>query len=334
MVQRELDEDLVIPDSLPRATTPLSTREGDIPPSIAPKLSPVPSLVGTDYVDEHIDLGSPHLRHESPDPLDIITPAEEDSERDPSPTQEHPEGMQSSSPSQPFESSDGTVSAEHEHSSVVELPEMADVYEDQLLEPSEIIERSEAEVEIESDEPAALSISNPVEGETSVEDRPDMTWKEDVSIRPMSEPSVVHAVGSPLSLGGTTTSIECTRKTESEGGSGTLSSSAAELRLAEATGVAEVKEEIQLDESRPEETQVEQDDEMEVEHENGHEAASPVAEQSRRDRKPWRSYRYSVLTITQISGRCQKLRVYSQILLVTEKKLAKTRSQSTKTSLV
>lgn len=334
MVQRELDEDLAIPDSLPRATTPPSTHEGDIPPSIAPKLSPVPSLVGTDYVDEHIDLGSPQLRHESPDPLDIITPAEEDSERDPSPTREHPEGMQSSSPSQPFESSDGTVSAEPEHSSVVELPEMADVYEDQPLETSEIMERSEAEVEIESDEPAAVSISNPVEGETSVEDRPDMTRKEDASIRPMSEPSVVQAVGSPLSLGGTTTSIECTRKTESEGEPSTLSSSAAELHPAEATGMVEVKEEGQPDESRPDETQVKQDDEMEIEHENGHEAASPVAEQSRRDRKPWKSHRYSVLTITQTSGRSQRLRVYSQILLVTEKKLAKTHSPSTKTSRV
>ncbi|KAH9999858.1 hypothetical protein BJV77DRAFT_975101 [Russula vinacea] len=252
---------LAIPDSLPRATTPPSTHEGDIPPSIAPKLSPVPSLVGTDYVDEHIDLGSPQLRHESPDPLDIITPAEEDRYAIPS-------------PSQPFESSDGTVSAEPEHSSVVELPEMADVYEDQPLETSEIMERSEAEVEIESDEPAAVSISNPVEGETSVEDRPDMTRKEDASIRPMSEPSVVQAVGSPLSLGGTTTSIDCTRKTESE----------AELHPAEATGMVEVKEEGQLDESRPDETQVKQDDEMEIEHENGHEAVSPVAEQSRRDR--------------------------------------------------
>jgi bromodomain-containing protein 8 len=142
---------------------------------------------------------------------------------------------------------------------------MSDVYEDQPLEPSEI----EAEVEIESDEPPAVSNSDPVEGETSLEDRPDMTRKEDVSIHPMSEPSVVHAVGSPLSLGGTTTSVECTRKTESE----------------EATGIFEVKEEIQLDESRPVETQVKQDDEMEIEHENGHAAASPVAEQSRRDHK-------------------------------------------------
>jgi hypothetical protein len=330
MVQRELDEDLAIPDSLPRAPTPPSALEGDIPPSIAPKLSPVPSLVGTDYVDEHIDLGSPQLRHESPDPLDIITPAEEDSERDPSPTREHPEVMQSSSPSQPFESSDGTVSAELEHSSIVEPPEMSDVYEDQPLEPSEI----EAEVEIESDEPPAVSNSDPVEGETSLEDRPDMTRKEDVSIHPMSEPSVVHAVGSPLSLGGTTTSVECTRKTESEGKPGTLLSSAAELHLTEATGIFEVKEEIQLDESRPVETQVKQDDEMEIEHENGHAAASPVAEQSRRDRKPWRSYRYSVLTVIQTSGRPQRPRVYSQIQFVTEKKLAKTRSPSTKTSQV
>jgi hypothetical protein len=339
MVQRELDEDedLAIPDSPLRATTPPSTHEGDIPPSIAPNLSPVPSPVGTDYVDEHIDLhGSPQLPHESPDPLDIITPAEEDSERDPSPTHERPEVIQSSSPSQPFESSDGAMSAEPEHSSIAEPPEMA---EDQHLEPSEVVERSEAEVEIESDEPAAVSNSNPVEGETSAEDKSDMVWKDDASTRLMSEPSVVHAVGSPLSFGDTTTSVACTletgtRKTEPDGGHSSLSSNAAELRLAEATGMFEVEDKIQLDESRPEETQVKQDDEMEIERENSHEAASPVAEQSRHNRKPRKLYRYSMLTIIQTSGKSQGLRVYSQILPVTEKKLAKTRNPSTRTNRV
>src|SRR5712672_760968 len=105
MVQRQLDEDLAIP--VPRETTPPSTHEGDIEPSIGPKLSPVASPVGTDYVDEHIGLsGSPQLLHDSPDPLDIITPAEDDSEREPSPTLEHPEVVQPPSPSQPFEGSD------------------------------------------------------------------------------------------------------------------------------------------------------------------------------------------------------------------------------------
>ena len=342
MVQRQLDEDLAIPDSshasdsLPRVATP-SIHEDDTQLSIDPNLSPVPSPVGTDYVDEQIDLhGSPTLPHESPDPLDIITPAEEDSERDPSPTPEPPEAIQLSSPSQPFESSDGAVSMDPERSSISEPPEMAEVYEDRLLEPepSEVVERSEAEDEIESDEPAAVSNSNPVKGETSLEDKSDMVG---ASIRPMSEPSVVHAVGSPLSLGGTTTSVACetsTRKTESEGGLGTLSLSAAELHLAEAIGMVEVKEELQLDESQPEETQVKQDGDMEIEQENGHEAASPVAEQSRRDRKPWKSYQYPILTIIQTSGRFQRLRVYFQTLPVTGKKLATTHSPSTKTNQV
>jgi hypothetical protein len=211
--------------------------------------------------------------------------------------------------------------------------------EDRHLEPSEVVEQSEAEVEIESDGPPAVSNSNPVEGETSAEDRSDMVWKDDVSTRPISEPSVVHAVGSPLSLGDTTNSVACTlktdtRKTESEGGLGTLPSSAAELRLSEPTGAFEETEKIQLDESQPEETQVKQDDEMEMEQENDREAASPVAEQSRRDRKPWKSYWCSMLTIIQTSGRSQGLRVYSRILPVTEKKLAKTRSLSTKTNQV
>jgi bromodomain-containing protein 8 len=296
MVQRQLDEDLAIPDSshasdsLPRVTTP-STHEGDILPSTDLRLSPAPSPVGTDYVDEHIDLpGSPPPPHESPDPLDIITPAEEDSERDPSPTPEPPEDIQPSSPSQPFESSDGAVSAEPERSSISEPPETAEVNEDQLLEvePLEVVERSEAEDEIESDEPAAVSNSDPVEGETSLEDKSDMVG---VSIRPISEPSVVHAMGSPLPLGGTTTSVECkigARKTEPEGGFGTLLLSTAKLHLAEAIEMVEVKEEIPLDESQPEETQVTTDGNMEIEQEKGHEAASPVAEQSRRDRKPWK----------------------------------------------
>jgi hypothetical protein len=228
------------------------------------------------------------------------------------------------------------MSAEPEHSSIAEPLEIA---EDQHLGPSEVVERSEAEVEIESDEPAPVSNSNPAEGETYAEDRSEMVWKGDVSTRPMSEPSVVHVVGSPLSLGDTTTSVACTlktgtRKTESEGGLPTLASSAAELHIAEPTEVFEEKERIQLDESQPEGTQVKQDDEMEIEQENGHDAASPVAEQPRRDRKSWKSYRCSMLTSIQTSGKSLGLRVHSQILRVTEKKLAKTRSPSTKTNQV
>jgi hypothetical protein len=303
MVQRQLDdEDLVIPDSLPRDTTPPSTHEGDIEPSIAPKPSPVASPVGTDYVDEHIDLpGSPQLPHDSPDPLDIITPAEDDSEREPSPTQ-HPEVVQPPSPSQPFESSDGAISAEPEYSSVAEPPEIAEVHEDQLVVSSEVVERSEAEVELESDGRAPVLDSNPVEGETSTEDRSDMAWKDDISMRHISEPPVDDAVEPPPSFEDTTTSVTNTLntdtpKTESEGKCGAVSSSEAESHLAEATSTVEVKEEIQPDESRPEEIQVKQVDEMDIEEKNVPKAASPVAEQSRRDRKPWKPYRYLILTI-------------------------------------
>jgi hypothetical protein len=296
MVQRQLDEDLAIPDSLQRDTTPPSTHEGDIEPSIAPKLSPVASPVGTDYVDENIDLpGSPQLPHDSPDPLDIITPAEDDSERGLSPTHERPEVVQPSSPSQPFEGSDGAISAEPEHSSIAEPPEIAEVHEDQLLESSEVVERSEAEVELESDGPVPVSDSNPVEGETSTEGRSDMAWKDDVSMRHISEPPVDHAMEPPPSFEDTTTSVTNTLKTdtpktESEGRCGTFSLSETESHLAEATETVEVKEEIQPDESQPEEIQVKQDDEMDIEQKNVPKAASPVAEQSRRDRKPWNQY--------------------------------------------
>ncbi len=295
MVQRQLDEDFAIPDSLPPDTTPPSTHEDDIEPSIVPKLSPVPSPVGTDYVDEHIDVpGSPQLPHDSPDPLDIITPAEDDSEREPSPTHERPEVVQAPSPSQPFEGSDGAVSAEPKHSSIAEPPEIAEVHEDQRVELSKIVEQSEAVVELESDERVAVSNSSSVEGETSTEGRSDMAGKDDVSMRHMFESPAVHAEGSPLSLGDTTTSVTNTlqtdrQKTEPEGRFGTLSLSVVESHLVEETGTLEVREEIQLDENRPEETQVEQDDEMEVEQQNDHEAASPVAEQSRRDRKSFKT---------------------------------------------
>jgi hypothetical protein len=215
MVQRQLDEDLAIPDSLPRDTTPPSIHEGDIELSNVPKLSPVASPVGTDYVDEHIDLpGSPQLPHDSPDPLDIITPAEDDSEREPSPTHERLEVVQLPSPSQPFEGSDGAVSAEPDHSSIAEPPEIAEVHEDQLVEPSEVVERSEAEVELESDGRAPVSNSNPMEGETSTEDRSDMAWKDDVSMRHISEPPVDHPVKPPQSLEDTTISVTNTLKTD------------------------------------------------------------------------------------------------------------------------
>jgi hypothetical protein len=298
MVQRQLDEDFAIPGSLPPDTTPPST-EGDIEPSTAPKLSPVPSHVGTDYVDEHIDVPrSPQLPHDSPDPLDIITPAEDDSEREPSPTHERPEVVQAPSPSQPFEGSDGAVSAEPKHPSIAEPPEIAEVHEDQYVELSKIVEQSEAEVELESDEHVAVSNSNPVEGETSTEGRSDMAGKDDVSMRHVFESPAVHAVGSPLSLGDTTTSVTNTlqtdrQKTEPEGRFGTLSLNATESHLVEGTGTLEVREEIQLDENRLEETQVEQDDEMEVEQQNDHEAVSPVAEQSRRDRKSLKTENYA-----------------------------------------
>jgi hypothetical protein len=291
MVQRQLDEDLVIPDPLPRDTTPPSTHEGDIELSIAPKLSQAASPAGTDYVNEHTDLpGSPQLPHDSPDPLDIITPAEDDSEREPSATHERPKVIQFPSPSQPFEGCDGAVSAEPEQLSIAEPPEIAEVHEDQPVEPFEVVERSDSEVEIESDGRAPVSNSNPVEGESPTEDSSEMAWKDDVSMRHIPEPPVNHAVEPPPSFEDTLTFVTDTLKTdtlkpESDGGCGTLSSSEAESHLAEATVPVEVKEELQSEECRFEEIQVKDDDEMDIEQKNVPKAASPVAEQSHRDRK-------------------------------------------------
>ncbi|KAN0126847.1 hypothetical protein V8E52_000487 [Russula decolorans] len=193
-----------------------------------------------------------------------------------------------SSTSQELNCSDGAVSAEPDHSSIAEPPEIAEVHEDQLVEPSEVVERSEAEVELESDGRAPVSNSNPMEGETSTEDRSDMAWKDDVSMRHISEPPVDHAVKPPQSLEDTTISVTNTLKTdtpktEPEG-------SEAESHLADATGTVEVKQEMQPDEGQPEEIQVKQDDEMDIEQKNVSRAASPVAEMSHsaRDRKKTR----------------------------------------------
>jgi len=58
-----------------------------------------------------------------------------------------------------------------------------------------------------------------------------------------------------------------------------------------------MKEKIPSDENEPDETLVKQDDEMDIEQGDGLDAASPVTEQSRRDRKFWKSHMYSTLTV-------------------------------------
>jgi hypothetical protein len=49
-----------------------------------------------------------------------------------------------------------------------------------------------------------------------------------------------------------------------------------------------MKEKIPSDENEPDETQVKEDDGMDIEQGDGLDAASPVTEQSRRDRKFWK----------------------------------------------
>ena len=246
--------------------------------------------------ESDIDLReSPQPAHESPDPLDIITPADDDSELNPSPPHRHAETVQPSSPPpQLFERTDTTVTAEREHSEPPEIAEISGTPRDsEHLKPSEVVERSEPEVEIESDVPAAVSISDPVEGEMSADDRLEIVQKDDTSIRSLSEPPIVHAMRSPSPIEGATISAACTPKTDPfvtgpDGEHITLSSSTVELHFAEVSGLLEGiedegKEDIQVDEDLPEDTLVKQDDEMETE-QDGHEAASPV-ESSRRDRK-------------------------------------------------
>ena len=59
----------------------------------------------------------------------------------------------------------------------------------------------------------------------------------------------------------------------------------------------EIKGKTLSDEHQPEEAQIKQDDEMELDQGDGHDAASPVTEQSRRDRKFRKLHMYSTLTV-------------------------------------
>ena len=194
-------------------------------------------------MDEHIDLrGSPPPPHESPDPLDIITPAEDDSELKSPSTHTHPETTQSSSsPPQLPETAGDAVAAELKDSNIAEPPEIAEISGSpgvlEHVKPSEVDERSEAEGELQSDEPVSISQSNPLEGEMSKEDDSPTVWKDDISIRTLSEtPVVAHPVGSPLPLDVETTSAACTPQIDAnttgpEGGFIHVPSSVAELRL-------------------------------------------------------------------------------------------------------
>jgi hypothetical protein len=165
--------------------------------------------------------GSPQTPHESPDPLDIITPAEDEDELKPSPTPRRTETVQPpSSPPQLFERADSTVLAERKDSDTAESLEIAEISGSpgvlEHIKPSEVVESSDAEGELQLDEPTAMSISkNPLEGETSKEDDSQIAWRDDMSIRTLSEtPVVIHDVGSPLPLDGAITSAPGTPKTD------------------------------------------------------------------------------------------------------------------------
>ncbi|KAI9508926.1 hypothetical protein F5148DRAFT_1191471 [Russula earlei] len=270
MVQRQLDEDLTIPDALPNATTPPSSLGGDVEQSVAQELSPMPSPVVIDYVDEHAR-SSPRPRHESPDPLDLITPAEDDGELESLPTHKRAEAVRpSSSPACPLEGSDRAVSVESKHSNIPEPTKIVEVHQVretlERLMTSELVECPEAKDKIGSDKPTVVSTSNPVEGEMSTEDGSQMLQKDDVSVHSLFEPTiVVQAVQSRLPLEGATTSVACTPET--------------------GPYVTRLEGEYTTKRKFPEDTQLKQDDEMETEQEDGHEAASPDAEPSRRDHK-------------------------------------------------
>ncbi|KAH9977802.1 hypothetical protein BGW80DRAFT_1284277 [Lactifluus volemus] len=293
-IQSQPDEDLA---SSPLAPAVPSPHEDDIEPLVIPQLSPPPSPVDTDFVDEIDVCASSPSSNESPDPLDIITPAENDGGDEPSPTHERAAALRPSpSPSRSFEGAKRAVSVEPILSDDVEPPEIAEVHEasDTLepiehLKPSEAANCSESEAEVMSDGSAAASTSQAVEDEMSRVGATEMGLEEDnVSIRSLSEPpGTVRSVELPPSLEGEAAS--------SAPGTPRLDTLVSEQ---EAPVASEVEDVTHEDYHEPEVADIKQEDVIEVEQGDDVEAASPLAEQSRRDRKLRESHSNSLLTIS------------------------------------
>ncbi|KAI0307180.1 hypothetical protein B0F90DRAFT_1685972, partial [Multifurca ochricompacta] len=273
-VQRQLDESLAMHNSSPSNPAP-SAHEDDVEALTVPQLSPASSPVATGFVDEHVDVrGTPQLPNESPDLLDIITPTEDSGGSEPFPTYGRGEAVSSpSSPPLPSGCCSRAMSAEPKHFDVAMPPKIVEIHEvpDSLEhhKPSEAVERFEAEVETEVDEPTE-TISHSVEDKMSAQGGSGMSSRDYTSVRAPSEPpDMAHSTGlpSPLPLDDATTT------------------SAAGTPLIEGHEGLDGEGEIHLTDKQPETIQVRPEDKMEVDQGDDLGVASPVAEQSHRDHK-------------------------------------------------
>ncbi|KAF8261396.1 hypothetical protein EI94DRAFT_1746111 [Lactarius quietus] len=282
--QEQPDEDLATSNSppAPPAPTSTSTHDDDTETIAAPQLSSPPSPVAID--DEREPSPSLQVPGGSPDPLDIITSGEDDIESDPSQVHDCARSPQAPiSPSSSHENSGPAASPEPEHMDVGGPSEIADAEEApeplEHLEPSEIVEPSESSVEMEPDEPTGSPTSHPLENEMSTRYSSPIPAKDDVSSqRSRSEPhEIVQSAEPPSPLEDGTEALAA-----STPGIATHTS-----EPQESPEVLEAKEEISLDDSQHIETQLKQEDIMDVEVEQGDglQAASPVTVQSRRDHK-------------------------------------------------
>ncbi|KAH9045427.1 hypothetical protein EDB85DRAFT_30501 [Lactarius pseudohatsudake] len=298
IAQEQPDEGLVTPNSPPYPPASRSIHDDDIETLTVPRLSSPPSPVGID--EQREPSPSLELPSGSSDPLDIIASGENGVESETPQRHECAQSPQApTSPSPSLRNPEPAASSESELLDVGGPLENAEVDEapDHLehLELSELVEPSEFSADMEPDEPAGTPTSHPLEDKISTIYNSPIPAKDDVSSqRSRSEPcEVIQSAGPPSPL---------------EDGTGSLAAGTPEIAThiseaqeppTEPSEVLEVKEEMNLDDSQPVGTQLGQEDVMDVEVEQGDglQAASPVTEQSRRDRKLRASHLHSILII-------------------------------------
>ncbi len=310
--QEQPDEGLATSNSPPHPPAPTSIHDDDTETLAVPQLSSPPSPVGID--DQREPSLSLQLPSGSPDPLDIIASGENDVESET--PQRHECALSPRAPTSPSPSlgnSDPAASSEPKHLDVGGPPEIAEAEEapDLLehLEPSEIVEPSELSADTEPDEPAGAPTSHPLEDKMSTISNSPIPAKDDVSSqRSRSEAcEIIQSAEPPSPLEGGTEALAAgtpgiaTHVSEPQGESDILywAMAKSSFHSTEPSEVLEVKEEISLDDNQPVETQPRQEDVMDVEVEQGDglQAASPVTEQSRRDRKLRASHLHSILIV-------------------------------------
>ncbi|KAI9466996.1 hypothetical protein BJY52DRAFT_1235753 [Lactarius psammicola] len=292
--QEQPDEDLVTSNSSPHTPTPTSIHDDNTETLAVPQLSSPPGPVSID--DQKEPSPSLQLPRVSPDLLDITASGENDVESET--PQRHECARSPRAPTSPSPSpgnSDPAASSEPKHPDVGGPPEIAEVEEApgllEHLEPSEIVEPSEFSADTEPDEPTGAPTSHPLEDKMSTIYSSPIPAKDDVSSQhSQSEPSgTIQSAEPPSPLDDGTEALAAD--------SPRIATHVSEPQ--EPSEVLEVKEEIILDDNQPVETELKQEDVMDVEVEqgDGQQAASPVTEQSRRDRKLRASHLHSILIV-------------------------------------